>query len=663
MNELQMRAAQFYKKLGGPPIKIGAGLSVPSPSDTQTHHTSGFPLPSLADGTSKIVLPKKFIFPLSLSLVSSQSPLPWFVSPRVINLFISSQSLPFRGFYANMSGSGAESPAYRTGRRGGDSAKKKGSAKKIIATSPKSHVPMWLKKELFRLILIFLFILCAGSTFAQKKVKLKNATTAYGSMKDGERFDRLVGNVIFEQNTTTIYCDSAHFFRTKNMLDAFGHVHITEGDSVDITALGLSYDGNTKIAKLRKNVVFVKLGIARLYTDFLDYYRIKNEARYFNGGKLIDTTNTLTSWKGYYDIPVNVASFKTNVVGVNPDYTLTSDTLQYNSKTRVIYFRDTTLVKGKDGKNALYKNGTYNTVQKLSLLEKGEFETPSYKMRGDQNFLDDVKKFYTSKGNVSMTSKQEKMTIYGDDGFYDKKQGVSKVYGNAYVTKVDDEGDTLFLSADTLVSIEHVDPKKKRLLAYNHVKIFKTNMQGSADSLAYVSSDSTLYLYTNPILWSEENQMTADSIRVLLKNKKINRIYMVANSFVISQDSMQNFNQIKGRKMTAYFDGKDISHVIVQGNGESLYYALEEKEVIKTDSLIVKLMITMGMNKMICSNMRINFAKGKVNNVSFYIKPDAQLIPIHELKKEDRTLKGFIWRRKERPLKSQVERKSKERGG
>jgi lipopolysaccharide export system protein LptA len=477
-------------------------------------------------------------------------------------------------------------------------------------------------------------------------------------MKEGERFDRLVGDVIFEQNTTTIYCDSAHFFKSKNMLDAFGRVHITEGDSVDITARGLSYDGNTKVAKLRKNVVFVKKKIATLYTDFLDYDRIKNEARYFNGGKLVDTTNTLTSRKGYYDIPVNVASFKTKVVCVNPDYTLTSDTLQYNSKTRVIYFRDTTLVKGKDGKNALYKSGTYNTIQKLSVLDKGEFETPSYKMKGDQNFLDDVKKYYTSKGKVSMTSKQEKMTIYGDDGFYDKKNGISKVYGHAYVTKVDDAGDTLFLAADTLVSIENVNPKKKRLLAYNHVKIFKNTMQGSADSLAYVAADSVLYLYKGPILWSDGNQMTADSIRMLLKNKEIDKIFMTGNSFVISQDSMRNFNQIKGRKMTAHFNGKNISHVIVQGNGESLYFALEEKELARTDSAILKLMITMGMNKMICSNMRINFVKGKVNNVSFYVKPDANLIPIHELKKEDRTLKGFAWRRKERPMKREVERKS-----
>lgn len=504
-------------------------------------------------------------------------------------------------------------------------------------------------------ILLFLFLVgISNSGWAQKRVQLKKADNAYGSMKDGERFDRLIGNVVFEQNATTIYCDSAYFFRSKNQLEAYGRVHITEGDSVDITALGLIYDGNTKVAKLRKKVVFVKLGLARLYTDFLDYDRVKNEARYFNGGKLVDTTNTLVSQKGYYDVPVNVASFKTDVVGENVDYTLLSDTLQYNSKTRVIYFRDTTRVKGKDGKTAIYKGGSYNTIQKLSMLESGDFETPNYRMRGNQNFLDDVKKFYRSKGSVAMTSKTEKLTVYGDDGYYDRKAGISKVYGNAFMAKIDDDGDTLFLSADTLISIENPNPKKKRLLAYNHVKIYKTNLRGSADSLAYVSADSILYLYHDPILWTEDNQMTADSIRVALKNKKIDKIYMITNSFVVSQDSMKNFNQIKGRKMTAYFDGRNIDHVLVQGNGESLYFVLEEKDLIKTDSLLLKLMVTMGMNKMICSNMRINFVKGRVNNVSFYVKPDAQLIPIHELKKEDRQLKGFTWRTKEKPIRSSV---------
>src|SRR6187455_1148572 len=130
-----------------------------------------------------------------------------------------------------------------------------------------------------RYLFIFLSLLITTSSFAQKRVKLKHADDLAGSIRNGERFGRLIGNVVFIQNTTTIYCDSAHFFKGQNKIEAFGKVHITDGDSVDVTSQALTYDGDKKIAYLRKKVVFTKLGIATLHTDFLDYDRQKNEAR------------------------------------------------------------------------------------------------------------------------------------------------------------------------------------------------------------------------------------------------------------------------------------------------------------------------------------------------------------------------------------------------
>jgi hypothetical protein len=81
------------------------------------------------------------------------------------------------------------------------------------------------------------------------------------------------------------------------------------------------------------------------------------------------------------------------------------------------------------------------------------------------------------------------------------------------------------------------------------LKIFKKDLQGVADSLEYRSADSTLYFYKNPIFWTDGNQMTADSISMLIEKNTISKIFMVTNSFVISQDTLLNhFNQIKGRR-------------------------------------------------------------------------------------------------------------------
>jgi lipopolysaccharide export system protein LptA len=490
---------------------------------------------------------------------------------------------------------------------------------------------------------LLLVLLSSLTSEAQKRVKLKKADDLRGGKKGKENYQRLIGNVILTQNKTTIYCDSAHFYKRRQFVEGFGKVRILDGDSITITGSKLEYNGDSKKAKLRNNVVFTKLGTATLYTDNLDFFRTKNLAYYYNGGKLVDSVNTLTSDKGYYNVNSNMASFKKNVKVVNPDYTMYSDSLQYNTRTKKIYFRTPSTVVNKDSSTFVYKEGVYDTQTKVSDVKSGTGESDEYTIKGDKYDFDGIRNVGKVRGNVVMTSKKENLIIYGQASDYYRNIGVTKVYDNAYVAKITDDNDTLFMSADTLVSIDDRDAQKDRLLAYHSVKIFKTDLQGLADSVEYRTSDSTIYFYRKPILWAQGNQMTADSISMLIQNNTISKVFLNVNAFVISQDTLLNYNQIKGRRMTAELKDSKINRVIVIGNGESIYYALDEKNSV-----------LMGMNKIICSNITIRFKDGKVNNLSFYVQPDAQFIPPHELKKEDKTLKGFSLRVAEKPIRSDV---------
>ncbi len=489
-------------------------------------------------------------------------------------------------------------------------------------------------------------ILCIVAAFQAGAQQIKQADVdgdTLINMRVGDRYiTHIVGNVVISQNETTIYGDSAQWDKKINQIEFFNNVRITDGDSINITASRLTYDGNEKIARLRENVVFRKLDRATLYTDNLDYYRLRQEARYFDGGRLVDSTNTLTSEKGYYMVNTNMASFKRNVVLVNPDYTLESDTLQYQTKTNIVYFRGPTKITDADGAVVNLDQGQYDTRIGRSDLRIGEVETISYKITGDQMSSEEQRKSYRAKGNVIILGKDNDIIITGEDGRYDKNTGVIKIYGNPVMKKIM-ENDTLYLSADTLMAIENVDPAKERLLAYHDVKIFKTDLQGKADSLAYFSADSLLYFYKNPVLWTGVNQMTADSIQVLIRNNTIDKMIMNLNSFVVSEDSLDNYNQIKGRDMTAFFRERKMHHVDVEGNAESIFYALNDANT----ELI-------GVNKSICSNMRINFRDNRADNISFYVQPSADFIPPHELQPAQSKLAGFIWRGEERPDKFEV---------
>jgi predicted cupin superfamily sugar epimerase len=108
-------------------------------------------------------------------------------------------------------------------------------------------------------------------------------------------------------------------------------------------------------------------------------------------------------------------------------------------------------------------------------------------------------------------------------------------------------------------------------------------------------------------------------------------------SFVISKDSAEHFNQIKGRKVWVFFaPDSQLRRVNVEGNGENIYYVMDEKKV------------TTGMNRVECSRMNLFFEDNKVKKITFITKPEAKFIPPKEWTDELQYLDGFKWRDKEK---------------
>ncbi|MEQ6166686.1 MULTISPECIES: OstA-like protein [unclassified Ekhidna] len=494
-------------------------------------------------------------------------------------------------------------------------------------------------RKLLQTILVFSLLLLCWNTQAQKKDRIKyKAEDLYEFRKNGEKIRRLIGNVVFAQETTTMYCDSSYYYVNDNVMEAFGHVKIID-DSVTITSRKLIYNGQDRTAKLRQNVIYTKAD-QRLTTDFLDYNMDTEEGQYFNGGKLKDSVNVLTSKTGYYYGLQKYALFYSDVVLVAPDYTLKSDTLRYNIRPKIAITEGKTTIITEDESILHAKGGTFRTRMDQSEFVEGTVETTDYYMEGDELFFDDLKKYYDASGNVKLTSKEDDVVITGDDGFADKANGISKVYGNALMRRFLRE-DTLYLAADTLVSIESEYDSAKRILAYHNVRIWKQNLQGLADSASYFLQDSLLYFYEDPIFWNLNNQLEGDTIIMEVTEKEIKTMSLLQKAFLATEDTLKNYNQIKGRTMQAYFDRSQIKRIDVNGNGESIYYVLDEDDPNN--------IITLGMNRILCSDMTIRFVDEELDNISFYIKPEAKFIPPHELTPGLQKLDGFEWRGDQRP--------------
>jgi len=178
----------------------------------------------------------------------------------------------------------------------------------------------------------------------KRKIEILNSDLITHDDKISRFADRLIGNVALSHNNALLYCDSAYNYNDSNRVDAFGHVHIIQGDSLNLYGNMIKYEGNTKIATIFGNVKLVNKSIT-LTTDELVFDMKTNIGNYNNWGKIVDTANVLVSKIGRYYSNEDLCLFKDSVKVTNKDFVLTADTLKYHTKTeRVILVGPTHIV-------------------------------------------------------------------------------------------------------------------------------------------------------------------------------------------------------------------------------------------------------------------------------------------------------------------------------
>ncbi len=501
---------------------------------------------------------------------------------------------------------------------------------------------------------------------------------------------KLYHNVKLVQKGIVLYCDLAIQNKTTNVIEAYGNVRMVQGDTINVRGDTLYYYGNTRQANVLGNVS-LKDRKMTLTTGRLDYDMLTGIAHYPVKGRIVDRENILTSDEGYYDTRSKQFTFQRNVKLLNQPpgkdkTTILADSLLYNSLSKIADFQGPTRIISKDGV-LIAKNGQYNTTTRVSnFRQRATVDTEKYTLTGDTLNFDNVNEIGIAHGNVVIVAKKDNTTLTGDHGRYNGKAGVSRMIGHAVVRSPITQGiekDTLFMRADTLFSFDNKLTKTKKLVGLRNVLVYKSDLQSKCDSLVYDVNDSLLYFYKKPIVWSQNYQMEADSMTAKLKNNRINTMFLKSRAFVISQDTLRNFNQVKGRSITAFFQtllvpvpakplpGKtparpvstsatasspaiakagstsltektNLERVIVEGNGQTIYFAVDEKNRL------------VGMNRTECSKMNIEFTASRVTRIRNYGRPDMFLTPPKELTDEKKHLDGFRWREKEKPTKAQL---------
>ena len=459
--------------------------------------------------------------------------------------------------------------------------------------------------------------------------------------KDASRPDAQIvtGNVRFRHDSVYMYCDSACYYDGTDGFEAFGNVRMVQGDTLFLYGDRLYYDGPSRMARMRDNVRMENRTVT-LLTDSLNYDRAYNLGYFFDGGTMMDDQNVLTSEWGEYSPQTKQSVFNYDVRLVNPQFTLTSDTLRYNTATKVA-----NIVGPSDiwsGTSHIWsEKGTYNTITgKADLYNRSVLLDGGKQLTGDTLFYDRNTGIGEAFGHMVMTDTVNRNMMTGEYGYYDEQRKFAFATDSAVAIDYS-QGDSLFLHADTLLAETfhiNTDSMYREMRAFHKVRFYRTDLQGTADSLVFSTVDSCLTMYRDPIVWNANQQLVGEVMKVYMNDSTIDWSHIIGQALSVEQVDSALYNQVAGKEIKSYFYGGEMKKTEVVGSVRVVYYPMD------SDSTLI------GMNVSETSKLEIYLENRKIERMVMSPKSNGTLYPMSQIPSGKDRLENFVWFDYIRPL-------------
>jgi lipopolysaccharide export system protein LptA len=496
------------------------------------------------------------------------------------------------------------------------------------------------------LLLLFTGVLLAQSNLEKEKTKVDiqsgylertpELPDAFIYTKDTE------GQVYIVHEGVKMWCNQAYVYLKDNFVKAYGEVKIKQGDTISMNSDYAEYNGNTQFAFASGTVVF-KEPKTTLKTDTLYFDRVKQEAYYRSGGKVLDTASTLTSRIGRYYAKRKNYQFSSDVKIVNPKYTIYSQELNFYSETGAAFlYGPSTIVS--DSSSVYCERGFYDTRGDTGYFVKNaRVDYESRTLYGDSIFFDRNKSFASATNNIKVLDTANKSIIRGHYAEVFRQKDSVFITKRAVAITLQ-ERDSVFIHADTL---QITGKSENRVLkGFYKARFFKESSKpgeeptsGKCDSIFVHQKKGITKLVHRPILWTGENQMTGDTIHLInnVKTEELDTLKVFNNAFLSQRDSL-GYNQVKGERLIGLFTKNELDTVNIDKNAQVIYFARNDKNEL------------IGINNTVSSSIQMYMEHQEIQGIRFVNKGTGKIYPVSKLPVEARILPGFEWRGKERLL-------------
>lgn len=432
-----------------------------------------------------------------------------------------------------------------------------------------------------------------------------------------------------------MWCDQAFLYTKDNFVKAFGNVRITQGDSLTLLSKYAEYNGNTKFA-FASGEVILKEPNSTLTTEKLYFDRNKQQGFYRSGGKVVDTASTLTSRIGRYFAETKRYQFLSDVVLVNPDYTINTNQLDFYTETGHAYlYGPSTIVS--ETSTVYSERGFYDTRNdKGHFTKNAKIDYENRTVFGDSIYFDQSRSFASATNNIKILDTLNNSIIKGHYAEVFREKDSVFITKRALAITVRDN-DSIYIHADTLRITGK--PDHRILKGFYDARIYKSDMSGKADSIYSDEKTGITKMLRNPVMWTGENQMTGDTIHLLSNTitEKLDTLKVFYNAFLIQKDSA-GYNQIKGDILIGLFTDNELDTININRNAEVIFYTRNEN-----DELV-------GINHSRSSSLQITLKEQEIETIRFIRQADGKLHPESQFPENARILRGFNWRGEERLL-------------
>ena len=457
---------------------------------------------------------------------------------------------------------------------------------------------------LFVLIANAPIALAQTSEPAKEQVQILGANTIERDPQISEA-SRLLGNVKLGFGDAVLYCDSAYRF-DDGRFDVFSSIKVINEPNTTLFAEYASLNPESRTITVRENVEFLHDDLSIKCPELI--YDIERKLiSYYQRALFVDGIKTLESNLGTYNSKSGRLFAGGNVIIEEGTDFIASDSIAIDKEDKHI---------------SIYKRTHMDMGGALINCSRGEFDGASESgwfagnasiydqkgyLAGDSIVVSQKSSEGSAWGNVVVRDSSRTLTVTGI--YANRTNEIEIIHGDSITPAVAtniEEGDTLILGAERLRKSDDW------LFAVGKVEFKQGAFSGEGDSLSWELDADEVWLLGEPIVRSEEEELTGDSVKMIVIDNKPSVLSLIRNAKVLSYTNDTLQNQMMGKTLDAKFTGGDIDHVDIKGNGNILYYTIDDANSVS-------------LNKATCSQIKMRFRNREVESIILLNSPEGSV--------------------------------------